>query len=177
MPTTGLFRVLAPLKTQMGFGLLTAGLTWVLQIYPALTRRTSLAQQVEVLHDAELESGMDVVEAHPETAEQVFRELAAQVLTVRGDLQQFYGTYFLHSTDERSSLAAALPYLARLAESGAGPDQPPRVRLASTVLRRSLDHFAATVGPRFIGLNSAPTEGVLEAYARDHFRRPLDKGK
>ncbi len=52
---------------------------------------------------------------------------------------------------------------------------PPRVRLGSAVLRRSLDDFAGTVGPRFLGLRSAPTEEVLEAYARDHFRRPLGK--
>lgn len=177
VPTAGLFRVLAPLETLIGFGLLTAGLTWVLQIYPALTRRRSLAQQVAVLHDAEAESGSDVLEAHPETAEQVFRDLAAQVLTVRGDLQQFYVTYFFHNTDENSSLAAALPYLARLADSGADPDQPPRVRLGSAIMRRSLDDFAATVGPRFLDLSSASTEEVLEAYARNHRRRPLGERK
>jgi hypothetical protein len=124
VPTAGLFRMLAPLETLMGFGLLTAGLTWVLSIYPALTRRRSLAQQAAVLRDAESQSGIDVVEAHPETAEQVFRDLVAQVLIVRGDFQQFYVTYFFHSADERSSLAAALPYLACLAESGADPDHP-----------------------------------------------------
>ncbi|MEW6635203.1 MAG: potassium channel family protein [Actinomycetota bacterium] len=175
VPTAGLFRVLAPLETLMGFGLLTAGLTWVLQIYPALTRRRSLAQQVAVLRDAESESGIDVVEAHPETAEQVFRDLAAQVLTVRGDLQQFYVTYFFHSSDERNSLGAALPYLARLAESGADPDRPPRVRLGAAVLRRSLDDLAAVIGPRFLDLHSSPTGEVLEAYARDHLRKPLHK--
>lgn len=136
-------------RAQGGFGLLTAGITWVLSIYPALSRRRSLAQQVTVLRDAESESGIDVVESHAETAEQIFRSLAVQLLAVRSDLQQFSITYFFHSSDERSALSAALPYLARLAERSGDPSRPPRVQLGSAVLRRSLDDFAATVAPTF----------------------------
>jgi hypothetical protein len=65
--------------------------------------------------------------------------------------------------------------LARLADSGAGPDQPPRVRLGSAVPQCSLDDFAATAGPRFLELNSASTEDVLEAHTRAHLRRPLGR--
>lgn len=177
VPTNEVFRVLAPIETLIGFGLLTGGLTWVLSIYPALTRRRSLAQQVTVLHEAESESGIDVVESRPETAEQIFRDLASQLVTVRGDLQQFNVTYFFHSTDDRSALASTLPYLARLAESGREEGRPPEVRLSATVLRRSLDDLAATVASSFLDLPSGTaTEEVLSAYARDHRRRPLGSG-
>ncbi|MDP9438581.1 MAG: ion channel, partial [Actinomycetota bacterium] len=169
VPTNEVLRVLAPVETLIGFGLLTGGLTWVLSIYPALTRRRSLAQQVMVLHEAESESGIDVVESHPETAEQIFRDLGSQLLTVRSDLQQFHVTYFFHSTDERSALASVLLYLARLAERGREEGRPPEVRLSATVLRRSLDDFAQTVASSFLGLPpDTATEEVLAAYARDH---------
>ena len=172
-PSNDWLRVIAPLEALMGFGLLTGGITWVLSIYPALNRRRSLAQQIMATHDGESRSGTAVVEQDAGTVEQVLGNLASQLLSVRGDLLQFSISYYFRSIDERSSLAAALPYLAHLAEKGQGEDRPPEVRLGAAVLQTALDDFAGVVGSRFLGLPSAPTEEVLEAYARDRRSKPL----
>ena len=43
-PTSGWLRVLGPLEALVGFGLLTASLTWLLSLYPTFERRQSLAR-------------------------------------------------------------------------------------------------------------------------------------
>lgn len=174
VPTSGPLRLLAPIEAMLGFGLVTAGITWVLSIYPAIIRRRTLGQQMMVLRDVEYEDDKDVVRTDPETADQIFRDLSTQLLNVRSDLVQFYVTYYFHSHDESSSLASGLPYLANLAERGSEPDQPRRVQLAAAILDRSLDDLAATLGPRFLGLSSASTEEVFEGYLRDHGRKVSD---
>ncbi len=175
-PTADWLRVVTPVETLLGFGLLTAGVTWVLSIYPALTRRRSLAPQIVVIHDAELESGTSVAELDAGTAEQVYRSLTSQLLAVRSDLLQFSITYYFQSTDERSSLPATLPYLAQLAERGGGEDCPPETRVGSAGLKQALNDTAAMLGAQFLDLPKAPAEEVFEAYARDHLRKPLEGG-
>lgn len=171
VPTVGPLRVLAPIEAMLGFGLVTAGITWVLSIYPAIIRRRTLGLQIMVLHDVESQGDKDVVRADPETTDQVLRDLATQLLNVRSDLVQFYVTYYFHTDDESSSLASGLSYLTSLAERGIEPDLPRRVQLAATILKRSLDDFAAVLGPRFLDFSPNSTEEVIKAYAHDHLRK------
>ncbi|MGP3920837.1 potassium channel family protein [Nonomuraea sp. 10N515B] len=49
VPESGWMRVAAPVQAMAGFGLLTATVSWVLQIYPALNRRRRLAIELAVL--------------------------------------------------------------------------------------------------------------------------------
>lgn len=45
-------RMVAPLESLIGFALLTAAVSWVLQVYPALTRRRTLSLQLDALRTA-----------------------------------------------------------------------------------------------------------------------------
>jgi hypothetical protein len=65
-PLPGLLRLLALIEALVGFGLLTAAISWVLSIYPALSRRQSLAQKISLTHKAELETGIDLTQTSPE---------------------------------------------------------------------------------------------------------------
>ncbi len=172
-PTNGLLRVLSPVQALIGFGLLTASVTWVLSVYPALSRRRSLAQEISLLHTAESKGERDVSKMDASTVGQLFRDLASRLAGVRNDLLQFKITYYFHGTDEHSALAAGLPYLACLARKGQREDLPAVVRLGADMLQAALDDFAATLASRFPPTDHATTQKVLEAYARDHYRTPL----
>lgn len=172
-PTEGVLRVLVPIQALIGFGLLTASVTWVLSIYPALSRRRSLAQEISLLHKAESKNEKDVSKMDPQTVEQLFRDLASQLAGVRNDLLQFKITYYFHSADEHSALAAGLPYLDHLARSGQGKDLPDEVHLGADMLQAALDDFASTLTSRFLLTDEASTQEALEAYARDHHREAL----
>lgn len=175
-PTTGILRVLVPVQSLIGFGLLTASVTWVLSIYPALFRRRSLAQEISLLHTAESKGERDVSKMEPQTVGQLFQELASRLAGVRNDLLQFKITYYFHGTDEHSALAAGLPYLAHLARKGQDKELPEEVQLGADMLQAALDDFASTLSSRFLLLYHPTTTKVLEAYARDHLRETLSHG-
>lgn len=114
-PTGGVLRILVPLEALLGFGLLTAGLSWVLSIYPALSRRRTFAHEIALTRRAESEIGARGMEAG--TAERVvLGDFAARLIWVRADMVTFPITYYFHSTDENDSLPANVPYLTLLAE-------------------------------------------------------------
>jgi voltage-gated potassium channel Kch len=166
-PTDGLLRLLAPLEALVGFGLLTASITWVLSIYPALSRRRTLAHEILLLRDAEPET---------EAAGALIGELVSRLTAVRSDFLQYPIIYYFHSTDEKESLATALSYLTRLAKEVGDSNAPVDVRLRSAMLRAAIDDLAATLAAYFLSLPSAPTDKTLAAYARDHLRTPLNNG-
>lgn len=172
-PTAGVLRVLNPVQALIGFGLLTASVTWVLSIYPALSRRRSLAQEISLLHTAESKNGKDISTMDAQTVEQLLRNLASQLAGVRNDLLQFRITYYFHGTDEHSALAAGLPYLARLASKGQNKDLPEEVHLGSDMLEAALGDFTATLASRYLRIDRGTSTEILETYAQDHLRTPL----
>jgi hypothetical protein len=174
VPTSEVLRVLAPIEALLGFGLLTAGLTWVISIYPVLTRRRSLAQEILVLHGAESGTGVAVEELDADTAARMLDDLASRVITARVDLMQFSITYYFHDIERKTALPATLPYLARLAERASAESRSPEVRLSSAALQDAIDDLADVLGTRFLSLSLASTEEALTAYARDQLRKPLD---
>lgn len=48
-PATGWLRALAPLEAVVGFALVTAGISWTLALYPALSRQRALARETSLL--------------------------------------------------------------------------------------------------------------------------------
>ncbi|MFJ8781962.1 hypothetical protein [Streptomyces sp. NPDC102476] len=52
-PAEGWLRLVSPLEALVGFALLTATVSWVLEIYPTLTRRRVLAIRLAVLRNAD----------------------------------------------------------------------------------------------------------------------------
>ncbi len=176
-PTSDWLRVLAPLEALLGFGLLTASLAWVVSVYPPLTRRRALAQQISLVRGAESETGVAVARAGAGAAERRLDCLASQLTAIRGDLSHFPVTYYFHAGDERSSLSANMAYLLRLAQDGTGEDNLPQVRLSAAELRGAIDDFCAAIASQFLDLPSSPTAKVLAAYAQDHLRAsPEDCG-
>jgi hypothetical protein len=169
-PTGSVLRLLVPLEALLGFGLLTAGLSWVLSIYPALSRRRTFAHEISLTRRAESEIGARGMEEG--SAERILGDFAARLISVRADLVAYPVTYYFHTTDDKSSLSANAPYLARLAERYGDADQPQAVRLRAAVLRGALDDFSSTIASQYLGRSPTPTGEVLDAYARDHLREP-----
>jgi len=50
-PASDLLRLLVPLEALVGFALLTASVSWLLTVYPALSRRRSLAYEITLLRE------------------------------------------------------------------------------------------------------------------------------
>jgi Ion channel len=171
-PEAAWLRIVVPLEAVVGFGLLSASISWLLLTYPVLSRRRSLAYEISLLRQAEDDTALALDRLEPEAAERVYAELTSRLVAVERDLVNFPVSYYFAEGDERFSLPAVAPYLLTLAERGARDDMPERVRLRARLLLEALDDLAATTGKRFLGVIEGSTPEMLAAYARDHLRDP-----
>jgi hypothetical protein len=167
-PAEGWLRIVAPLEALIGFGLLTASVSWLLSIYPLLSRRRSLAYEIHLLTEAEAETGKRLTAMDSWAAESVYSELMSRLVSVERDMVTFPVAYYFTEADSRFALPAAMPALLRLAEAGCAEDVPAPVRLRATMLRDSIDDFARTTAERFHGSAAEGTAELLDDYARDH---------
>ena len=167
-PDAAWLRVVVPLEALLGFGLLSASISWLLLIHPALARRRSLAYEITLLRKAEQEAGAPLVRLAAESLEPIYAELSSRLVAVERDLVNFPVTYYFAEGDRRFSLATAMPYLAELADHGRDSTVAAPVRIRATVLRDAVDDFAATISTRFHAAPSETTAASLAAYARDH---------
>src|SRR4051812_35676983 len=123
-----MIRLAMGLEATFGFGLLTASVSWLLSIYPALERRHTLAHEATLLHYAEMNTGLRVHELPSSEAQSVIWGLAAGISTSRNDLTQFPVIYYFHGGDKQSGFSGMLPYLAELALAASHPERAPSVR-------------------------------------------------
>lgn len=162
-PRAEALRLILPFEALVGFGLLTASISWLLLIYPVLARRRSLAYEIALLRGAE------VGELDPAAAEGLYADLTSRLVAVERDLVNFPISYYFAEEDARFSLPEVATYLLDLARRGAADGQPANVRLRASLLLTALEDLSVTVA-EFHGRREGDAEDRLRAYARDHLR-------
>lgn len=165
LPAAPGLRVVVPLQALTGFVLLTAGITWALQVYPALGRRRALAQRLTVLA-RDPETLHVVREGEPSVAAQLLHDVRSSLASVEADLRLYSETYYFREGDSTRSLAASAGVLLDLASAGEGSASA-AVRHAARSLRRSTGEFADTLARQFLK-DPGETEATLRAFARHH---------
>src|SRR5215218_1779881 len=115
VPTEEWLRIAVPVEALLGFALLTATVTWVLQIYPALTRRRALAIRLSLLQRADAVRVLS--EEDVPMAANLLENLAAEIVRARVDLTQYVETYYFRDGEESASLAATIGTAAQLAHA------------------------------------------------------------
>ncbi|MBV9294835.1 MAG: two pore domain potassium channel family protein [Acidobacteriaceae bacterium] len=165
LPQANWLRLLATLEALIGFALVTASVSWIVLLYPALGRMRALARRASILARAERNSGVRLVS---DGVQYLLGDLALDVIRTRVDFIHFPIIYYFHADHRRSSLAESLRHLMQFAESGAQAEAPDRVRLASATLRAALDDLAAVLADRFVQSDPKDTVAVFRKYAEDH---------
>lgn len=163
VPTSPLLRLLVPLEALFGFMLLTAAVSWVLQIYPALHRRRVLALQLSTLREAR--------RAHPDLGidsipTDVLTGLAAAIVEARNDFTQYGATYYFRDLEADASLAASLEYATQLATEATASAQP-QTRLTGALITAAVHSLAELLNQEFLRFDG-DTEAIIRAYAADH---------
>lgn len=157
VPVPGWLRLVTPLEALMGFALFTASVTWILQIYPALAQRRALGVRLRLLVEQEAHAA--------DLPPSVLHGLAADIVAVRVDLQQYIETYYFHDGQE-TSLAAGLPAAMVLGEEAAADVDRER-RMAGAVLSSALEELTGLLDRQYLRTGGTPEE-VVAAYGRDH---------
>ena len=163
-PRSGILRMVAPLQATIGFALFTAAVTWVLSLYPALTRRRSAAAMIHAMRESDRRSGVALEAMDSTTLARRMERVSDALSTLRIDVVQYPSTIYFEAPAQSLSLSAALPYVAALARAEVDDLE---VRPAALELAVALDDFAAALDQQFLHVGG-DTEAILRAYRRHH---------
>jgi hypothetical protein len=164
VPAAGWLRIAVPIQALVGFALITAAVSWVLQVYPALTRRRTLAGRLSLLHRVPPEPLLSGGEFRLAAA--VLESLAMDLVQARVDLTQYAETYFFRDDDADASLPAMFGIALELEEM-ARRSSDAEVRFAGQLLATSAGDYARVVDEQFLRVGGSVGE-IAAAYARDH---------
>ena len=168
VPTLELLRLLGPLETLIGLGLLTAGISWILFLYRVLSDYRSLSHEIQLLSEAEDEAGVALSGVDPAVAAAVLADLTSRVVAMRDDLVHSPIAYYFHPHDDRHALGLLLPTLLREAERCGAEDNPTGLRFHAALLQQAVADLLETISRDFAGVQTGDPERALDAYCRDH---------
>ncbi len=168
-PASSVLRLLGPVETMFGLGLLTASISWLISIYSAISRRDSLAHEVLLTKEAEERLGEKLADADPELLERMLTSFADQLIATRRDLIHFPITHYFRTEDEERALSGLLPFLSSLVEEASEEQRPHALRVRAEMLRMAIDDFAETLRLR-LRIPGESTEATLEHYQSEHGR-------
>lgn len=166
-PASPVLRVLGPVETLFGLGLLTASISWLISIYSAISRRDSFAHEVLLTKKAEEQLGDKLADADPELLERMLTSFTEQLIATRRDLIHFPVTHHFRTEDEERALSGLLPFLSSLVDEAAAENQPLALKVRAEMLRMAIDDFAATLRER-LRMPGESTDATLEHYQADH---------
>lgn len=164
IPADPVLRLLTPFEALLGFVLLTAAISWILQVYPALGRRRSVAMRLSIMRSRHATDV--VVDGDPCVASRMLEALADGVIQAETDFMQYSESYYFLEEEEELSLAVALPYALEMADTG-GESSSREVRLAADMLAAAVESLASRLDAAYLKTGSAAPE-VLASYAVDH---------
>ncbi len=164
VPAHDVLRMLLPLQALIGFVLLTAAISWILQLYPALVRRRTLARRLSLMAQSDT---VEVVRSGEVSVACALLDRVTEGLSqAEVDCVQYAESYFFRENEPTQSLAASMPFVVELGRAAATA-QAPEVRHAGSMLRQVTDGLATALAE--VGLRtSGSTEEVLRAYRSDH---------
>lgn len=163
-PIPNWLRIFSGTHTLIGFSLVTASLTWIVVLFPALSRMRTLARKASAMAEAEQKTNVPVTSPG---MHEFIAVLAEDVIRTRVDLVHFPILFYFYSQDRRASLPFALTLLAGMAARGIEPDRDPLVRLSATALGEALDALANNLGER-LNLTDCSIENVLPRFSELH---------
>jgi len=167
-PTDAWLRIAVPVESLIGFGLITAAVSWVLEVYPAITRRRSLAVRLAHLNEAGtrelLRGGTSSI------APGLLLDLSSRIAGLRADLTQYAETYFFRDGDPEASLPAMFSVVLDLTDE-ARRSGDPDFGYAGELLAVSASDYLRVIDSLFLGVGGSARE-VAAAYAEDHRHEP-----
>jgi voltage-gated potassium channel Kch len=156
-------RILGPVETIFGLGLLTASISWLVSIYSVISRRDTFAHEVHLSREAEDRLGEKLADADPELLERMLASFTDQVITTRRDLIHFPITHHFRSEDEKRALSELLPFLTELAEEAGEEGRPHALKVRAEMLRMAIDDLADTLRTR-LQISGDTTRDTLDAF-------------
>jgi len=172
VPRGNVLRMLAACESLIGQSLVTASITWIVLIYPALGRMRALSRRTSNLVRAEQQTGLSALSGG---AESILVDFAASITRTRVDFIHFPLIYYFHADTEGASLARSLCNLTKLAELGRNRENSEPTRLAGAMLSNAISDIAALLSAKFVSnVDGQSPSAVFQAVGRDHLEEDLE---
>lgn len=143
----------------IGMSMITASVSWLVLVYPALERNRFLARRTFTLVKAKETSGLTRIED-----ESLITDMADRVIQARIDLVLFPVLLHFYPRDTSETLATALPHLRQIAADSSHPNSSPQLRFAAAQLNEALLSFSQMLSERVVGGESDSIEAVFNAF-------------
>ena len=142
--------------------MITASVSWLVLLYPALERQRYIARHVSLLEAAEKASGLSSVK---EFGAPFLLRLSREILQVRLDVWLFPISLYFYAVKPEFTLAAALPKAQEFAREGMEAGQSADTRLAATQLEISICELARTIAERVLHIDEkTETETIFRFF-------------
>jgi Ion channel len=168
VPTSDLLRLLGPLETLIGLGLLTASISWILLLYRVLSDYRSLSHEISLLIEAERRSETGLAGIEPSVAAGVLADLTSRVVPMRDNLVHSPIAYYFHPRDPLHALPVLLPRLLEIVEGCSAPDRPAALRFQAAMLSEAIGDLLSTIADEFLLAPAGDPHEALAGYRRDH---------
>jgi len=164
-----LTRLLMGAEAVMGFGLLTASVSWLLSIYPVLEQRRSLAHRSTLLHAAEERAAASVFDFPCSDLSSLLLAITEEVTTLRNSMAQFPVSYYFHGGESETALPGILEYIRGIGER-ATRSSDSSVRITGIMLSGAIIDYLELLAEVYLRMPSDDIPAVLRAYASDQLR-------
>jgi hypothetical protein len=167
-PVGATVRTMLPLEALVGFGLVTAALSWLLELYPVIASKRALARQVSLLSELEERHGRPLWALSAEVSERALASAVTALVDVTGQLMQMPASYYFEPRDPRHSMAAQMPELLACARRAQSPQAPQTCRIRGELVEAALDDLAHSLRARFLPWAGDDVGAVFAAFRDEH---------
>lgn len=163
----GWLKLIVAFEELVGISMITASVSWLVLVYPALERTRFLAKKTFVLLRA-----MKTGRISDVSSDALLREMADRVIQGRIDLILFPILLNFYAADRTQTLALALPHLQELA-SRSQESQMGELRLAAAELQEALADFVQMLADRVLRMDRATPRLSSESSRRAEVMQKL----
>jgi uncharacterized membrane protein len=160
-PQTNWLRLVISIEGLIGISMITASVSWLVLLYPALARMRLFGRRVSSLVEAERRARLSLVR---ELGAPLLIELAEGVLQFRLDVILFPILLNFYSSHEGSTIANVLPDLQRIATEALSAEKTSSIAVAGQWLQVTLEDLSRVLAERVLGMEAVDTAQVFTAF-------------
>lgn len=167
VPAQPVLRLVSPLEALMGFALLSASVSWFMQLYPALARRRAFGLQIESLRRSRTAEEMEAFS--DERAASIIDRVTESLAVLTADLVQNSEIFYFADESRRLSAPQAMEYVLELRDVAEGSPRA-AVRSAGRALAVIVDELADLLKAQYPHVRGESTDEVVTDVAVAHRR-------
>ena len=160
-PQTPWLRLIVAIEGLIGIGMITASVSWLVLLYPALERTRQLSIRVSLLVKAEQRTQLSLID---QLGVPTLTDLSQAMIRLRLDLILFPILLHFHATEGSAAIGPSLPHAFRLCREGMSTSQPDDIRLAAAQLQIALEDLSRSIAERVLKSKDTDVMQVFEKF-------------